>query len=187
MKLEKLKKKLIQIDPNIEAFEKDNCIFLIGEVDDYQKVVKAGQSAVDKKRYLGVVNDIKVKGFKQKVVLPNINDNKYDQEECDVLIIGGGVVGCATARELSKYKLKIMLVEKGPDVASGQSSRNGGVVHVGINFSTNSKRKPLRINLITGTLRFLSCSTISIKVFKISLFNSFSIKAMSFPICVLFI
>ena len=139
MKLEKLKKKLIEIDPNIKATIKDNCILLTGVVDDYQKVVKAGQIAVDPK-YLGVLNDIKVKGFTQKVVLPNINDSKYDNIYCDVLIIGGGITGCAIARELARYNLKIMLVEKGPDVASGQSSRNGGVVHVGINFSKNSQK-----------------------------------------------
>ena len=137
MKIEKLKKELLKIDSNINAFEKDDCIFLDGEVDDYNKVVKAGQLAVDKK-YLGVVNNIKVKGFTQKIVLPKINDLKYDKQECDVLIIGGGITGCATARALSKYNLKIMLVEKGPDVASGQSSRNGGVVHVGLNFSSDS-------------------------------------------------
>ena len=138
MKLEKLKKKLLTIDPSIEAFEKDNCIFLTGQVDDYSKVVKACETAVDKKRYLGVVNKIEVKGYKQKVVLPSINDLKYDDKECDVLIIGGGITGCALARELSKYNLKTVLVEKGHDVASGQSSRNGGVVHVGLNFSTKS-------------------------------------------------
>lgn len=137
MKIEKLKKELLKIDSNINAFEKDDCIFLDGEVGDYNKVVKAGHLAVDKK-YFGVVNNIKVKGFTQKVVLPKINDLKYDKQECDVLIIGGGITGCAIARALSKYNLKIMLVEKGPDVASGQSSRNGGVVHVGLNFSSDS-------------------------------------------------
>lgn len=138
MKLDKLKKKLLTIDPNINATLKDDCILLTGEVDDYSKVVKAGQIAVDKKRYLGVLNDIKVKGIEIKRSSPPINDLKYDKKECDVLIIGGGITGCATARELSKYNLKIMLLEKGNDVAIGQSSRNGGVVHVGINFSKNS-------------------------------------------------
>lgn len=140
MKLEKLQKALLEIDPNIKATEKDGCILLTGEVDDYSKKVKAGQKAVDKKRYLGVLNDIKLIGFEQKVILPNINDTKYDKQECDVLIIGGGITGCAIARQLCKYNLKIMLVEKGPDVASGQSSRNGGVVHVGINFSADSQK-----------------------------------------------
>ena len=102
MKLEKLKKKLKEIDPNINATVKDDCILLTGVVDDYQKVVKAGQMAVNPK-YLGVLNDIKVEGFTQKVILPNINDLKYDNVQCDVLIIGGGITGCAIARELARY------------------------------------------------------------------------------------
>jgi len=49
----------------------------------------------------------------------------------DVLIIGGGVVGCAIARELSPYKLSIALLEKEADVGWGTSCRNSGVVHAG--------------------------------------------------------
>jgi len=49
----------------------------------------------------------------------------------DVAIIGGGVIGCSIARSLSKYKLDIILLEKGPDVAWGNSRANSGVVHAG--------------------------------------------------------
>lgn len=51
----------------------------------------------------------------------------------DVIIIGGGAVGCACARELSKYQLRIALLEKEPDVACGTSGRNSAVVHAGFN------------------------------------------------------
>ena len=37
----------------------------------------------------------------------------------DVIIIGGGVVGCAIARELSKYELRIALLEKAADICAG--------------------------------------------------------------------
>jgi len=50
-----------------------------------------------------------------------------------VAIIGGGVIGSAIARELSKYKIKVIVFEKGSDVASGASKANSGVVHSGIN------------------------------------------------------
>jgi glycerol-3-phosphate dehydrogenase len=50
-----------------------------------------------------------------------------------VAIIGGGVIGSAIARELSKYKIKIIVFEKDSDVASGASKANSGVVHSGIN------------------------------------------------------
>ena len=49
----------------------------------------------------------------------------------DVAIIGAGVVGCAIARELSKYSLKILLLEKTDDVSNGASKANSGIVHGG--------------------------------------------------------
>ena len=51
----------------------------------------------------------------------------------DVLILGGGAVGCAVARELARYRLSIALVEKEADVAAGTSGRNSAVVHAGFN------------------------------------------------------
>ncbi len=52
--------------------------------------------------------------------------------ETDVLIIGAGVVGSALARELSRYQLRVLLVEKEVDVAFGTSKANSGIVHSGI-------------------------------------------------------
>ncbi len=50
----------------------------------------------------------------------------------DVAIIGGGVVGSAVARELSRYRLKICVLEKELDVCNGVSGRNTGLLHSGI-------------------------------------------------------
>ena len=49
----------------------------------------------------------------------------------DVCIIGAGVVGCAIARELSKYRLSICLIEKNEDVGAATSKANSGIVHGG--------------------------------------------------------
>jgi glycerol-3-phosphate dehydrogenase len=49
----------------------------------------------------------------------------------DVVIIGGGVVGTAIARELSRYKLKIALLEKEEELAFGVSKSNSGIIHPG--------------------------------------------------------
>ncbi len=49
----------------------------------------------------------------------------------DVCIIGAGVVGCAIARELSKHRLRIILLEKAEDVTQGASKANSGIVHGG--------------------------------------------------------
>lgn len=140
MRLRKLQRELRKLDPGIVASEKDGCVLLEGEVDDYATVYAAGKLAVDKERYLGVLNDVQVRGFTQEVVLPALEDDAYDGMACDVLVIGGGITGCAIARELRRHLLDVVVVEKGPDVASGQSSRNGGVVHVGINFSKGSQK-----------------------------------------------
>ncbi len=56
----------------------------------------------------------------------------------DILIIGGGAVGCAVARELSRYRLSVALLEKEWDVAAGASGRNSAVVHAGFNNKPGS-------------------------------------------------
>ena len=49
----------------------------------------------------------------------------------DVIIVGAGVIGAMTARELSRYNLSVCLLEKENDVACGASRANSGIVHGG--------------------------------------------------------
>lgn len=49
----------------------------------------------------------------------------------DVTVIGAGVVGCLTARALSRYDLKVCLIERKADVSMGASKANSGIVHAG--------------------------------------------------------
>ena len=49
----------------------------------------------------------------------------------DVIVIGGGVVGCSVARELSRYIADILVLERGNDVSVGTSKANSGIVHGG--------------------------------------------------------
>ena len=49
----------------------------------------------------------------------------------DIIIIGAGVIGCAVARELSKYNARILVVEKNEDVCAGTSKANSAIVHSG--------------------------------------------------------
>lgn len=49
----------------------------------------------------------------------------------DIAIIGAGVVGSMIARELSKYNLTIIVLEKENDVAMGATKANSGIVHAG--------------------------------------------------------
>lgn len=49
----------------------------------------------------------------------------------DILIIGAGVTGCFIARELAKYKLKVLVLEKDNDVGNETTSANSAIVHSG--------------------------------------------------------
>lgn len=61
----------------------------------------------------------------------------------DVLIVGGGVVGSAIARELTRYKLHIGVLEKNLDVCYETSGRNSGVVHGGFAYDTGTLKAKL--------------------------------------------
>lgn len=49
----------------------------------------------------------------------------------DVLVLGAGVVGSAIARQLSRHRLRVALVEKEAEVGFGTSKTNSGIVHPG--------------------------------------------------------
>lgn len=72
----------------------------------------------------------------------------------DVLVIGGGVVGSAVARELSRYNLRIGVLEKNLDVCYETSGRNSAVVHGGFAYDTGSLKAKLCVegNRIMGNL-----------------------------------
>lgn len=59
-------------------------------------------------------------------------------KSADVVVIGGGIVGTAILRELSKYDLKCVLVEKEPDVALGTTKANSAILHAGFDAPTGS-------------------------------------------------
>jgi glycerol-3-phosphate dehydrogenase len=52
-------------------------------------------------------------------------------EPYDVAIVGAGVVGCALAYELSRYRLRVILIEKKFDVGEGTSKANSAIIHTG--------------------------------------------------------
>jgi len=64
----------------------------------------------------------------------------------DVIIIGGGVIGAAAARELSKYDLQIAIIESNLQVAQETSAGNSGVIHGG--FDPTPGTVNARLNLL---------------------------------------
>ncbi|MFH1002332.1 MAG: FAD-dependent oxidoreductase, partial [bacterium] len=65
--------------------------------------------------------------------------------KADVVIIGGGVIGASIARELSRYNLNIILIEKEDDVAMGTSKGNSGIIHAGYNDDFKTLKGELNI------------------------------------------
>ena len=57
-----------------------------------------------------------------------------------VLIIGGGVIGTSIARYLSRYKLKLALLEKHNDVGDEASGANSGIMHSGYDPLPGTKK-----------------------------------------------
>ncbi|VBB42140.1 Glycerol-3-phosphate dehydrogenase [uncultured Desulfatiglans sp.] len=80
----------------------------------------------------------------------------------DVLIIGAGVVGNAIARELSRYEIRVAVLEKELDVGMGTSSRNSGVLHSGIHYKPGALRARLNVrgNALMGPL----CRELKVKI-----------------------
>jgi len=66
-------------------------------------------------------------------------------EVFDVIIIGGGVVGCMTARFLSRYQLDILLIEKRSDIGSVTSAANTALIHPGYNAVIGSLKAKMNI------------------------------------------
>ena len=63
----------------------------------------------------------------------------------DVAIIGAGVIGAMVARELAKYQLKIVVLEKENDVAMGASRANSGIVHAGYDCAPGTLKAKLNV------------------------------------------
>lgn len=63
----------------------------------------------------------------------------------DVIIIGAGVSGAASARELSRYKVKACVIEKEEDVCCGTSKANSAIVHAGYDAAEGSLMAKLNV------------------------------------------
>ncbi|QFH72469.1 NAD(P)/FAD-dependent oxidoreductase [Atlantibacter subterraneus] len=59
-------------------------------------------------------------------------------EDVDVVVIGGGVVGCAMFRRFTLMGSKVLLLEKGGDILSGASKANSAILHTGFDAPTGS-------------------------------------------------
>jgi len=135
----------------------DNCLYLTGELDSWDDIIHAGLMSVNKNRYT-VVNNIVYKSLPDEAFFesnlpdhlyrkwsrtdrPSLSSNLLQNEHPDVLVIGGGVIGCAIARELKRYDIDVILLEMNHNIASNASWRNDGIILPGLDFNNKLLKK----------------------------------------------
>jgi len=67
-------------------------------------------------------------------------------DQANILIVGGGVIGCAIAHAVSQSSEDVFLVEQNPKLGMATSTRNSGVIHSGIYYPKNSLKARLCID-----------------------------------------
>jgi len=106
-----------------------------GECGNWEQLVDIGHAAAKLGGVKNVVSEMTVKGL----VIPVKDYSAFKHngqaigtvEYVDVLIIGAGISGCAVARELSKYRLNILVTDMADDIATGATKANNGNIHPG--------------------------------------------------------
>jgi len=131
-----LKKKFENIAVKVE----NKVVYLNGKVNSYDDFLELGLLIGEKKNVEGVVNNLKYPNKKRK---EKNKDSASKIGRADVVIVGGGVIGSSIARELSKYKLRVILVEKASDVACGTTKANNAMVHTGIGEDMGTLKQKL--------------------------------------------
>ena len=86
-------------------------------------------------------------------------------EECDLAVVGGGILGLAVARELKRRRpgLDTAVLEAGPAVAGGQTGANSGVIHAGIYYSPGSLKAKLCVEGAAELYRFCAEHGVPVK------------------------
>ena len=79
----------------------------------------------------------------------------------DVAIVGGGIVGLATARELALRGLKVVVLEREPRLGEHQTTHNSGVIHAGIYYAPGSLKARLCVEGAAALYEYCAAKGIS--------------------------
>ena len=140
---ERLQKRLCKrFGPAVRVRIEGRIIRVYGHLSRWEDIVAACSMCVVKKPGMHVVNDIVLDGVTMpKMRVPKAQDQTLEGARPDVLIIGGGISGVTIARELTRWKLDILLVDKEADFAMQASGRNDGEVHPGVDLNKGSLKQ----------------------------------------------
>jgi L-2-hydroxyglutarate oxidase LhgO len=84
-------------------------------------------------------------------------------DQANILIIGGGVIGCAIARAVSQRWQDVFLVERFPKLGMATSTRNSGVNHAGLYYPKNSLKAKLCVEGNRLTYEFCAKHNVSFR------------------------
>ncbi|MDR2071499.1 MAG: NAD(P)/FAD-dependent oxidoreductase [Treponema sp.] len=143
-----LKEAFPDLEPELSIDER-GILTIRGECADWEEVVAAGHLAAKPPEVRNVVNELSLRGKP----VPRKDYGPYREmgmkagriDTVDALIIGAGISGCAIARELSKYRLRILAVDKGDDVACGATRANNGNIHPGHDVKPGTLKAKLNV------------------------------------------
>lgn len=127
---------------SVKASVEDRIIRVTGNLLEWEDIIRACSMCVVKKDGFHVVNDITFEGATvPEMRVPDIGDDALDGARPDVLIIGGGISGASIARELTRWKIDVLLVDKEADLAVQASGRNDGEVHPGVDLGKGTLKQ----------------------------------------------
>jgi len=112
----------------VTASVRDSIAELTGRAGSLQNAIDAGHIAAGMEQVREVINDIDYPGKIPLVLPPKVSD-ELAGKEFDVVIVGGGVIGLAIARELSRFDLRIALIERHHDLGMDQTAHCNAMIH----------------------------------------------------------
>jgi len=107
---------------------RDGIARLRGRLSSHQTALNAGHLAGSFDRVREVVNDIVFPG-EMRFKSPRKVSEELTGRKFDVVIVGGGVIGLAVARELSQFNLSIALFERHNDLGMDQTAHSNAMIH----------------------------------------------------------
>ncbi len=131
-------------DYDLQISEDQGLVRLAGSVKCWDEVVAAGHLAAGIKGVSGVINEVAAaECTPPPYEVPAGNPAVIGK--ADVVIVGAGIVGAAIARELARFELSVVVLEKESDAACGASKANNGMVHSGVVQEPGSLRSELNL------------------------------------------
>ncbi|MFP3898257.1 MAG: FAD-dependent oxidoreductase [Dehalococcoidia bacterium] len=123
---------------------RDGIARLRGRFSSHQAAVDAGLLAGEIDAVREVVNDLAFPG-KTRFRSPGKISQELTSSEFDVVIVGGGVIGLAAARELSQFNLSIALFERHNDLGMDQTAHSNAMIHPAIQAEYGTLRWQMNV------------------------------------------